>query len=87
MEKTGDAGAKDTERMRSYARCLAEQGRLTESFDVLDRAFSDVLKASCEKADLCIDCGEGETAKEILEKWLEQIKLVGAKNGNTQKYY
>ena len=87
LKKTGDAGAKDAERMRSYARCLAEQGRLTESFDVLDRAFPDVLKASREKADLCIDCGEGETAKEILEKWQEQIKLVGAGNGNTQKYY
>ena len=87
LKKTGDAGAKDAERMRSYARCLAEQGRLTESFDVLDRAFPDVLKASREKADLCIDCGEGETAKEILEKWQKQIKLVGAGNGNTQKYY
>ena len=87
LKKTGEVGAKDTERMRSFARCLTEQRRLAESFEVLDRAFPDVLKASCEKADLCIDCGEGATAKEILEKWQEQIKLIGAKNGNAQKYY
>lgn len=78
---------RDTERMKSYARCLALNDKTMEALSVLEWAFPNELDAIGEKLDLCIWCGERTIAGNILVNWPEKIQLMGQSTGNTQEYF
>lgn len=78
---------RDTERMKSYARCLALNDKTMEALSVLEEAFPNELDAVGEKLDLCIWCGEKTITGNILVNWPEKIQLMGQSTGNTQEYF
>ena len=84
---TGRDGERNTRRMRDYAKCLYYNGKKEKAMHLLDRAFANVLDATSEKADLCMNNGEDKFARELLEAWPEQMKLTNQNTQSAQEEY
>ena len=84
---TGRDGERNTRRMRDYAKCLYYNGKKGKAMHLLDRAFANVLDATSEKADLCMNNGEDKFSRELLEAWPEQMKLTNQNTQSAQEEY